>query len=135
MVDGNERATADLEELAQAWAAAELRGDAAALDRILADDFVGIGPRGFLVTKAQWLARFGAGGLRYDTFVFDELRVRFHGEAAIVTGRQTQTGSFQRQDVQAQLRAMLVFVRQRGAWQLAGLQLSPIMPPLSGAQR
>jgi hypothetical protein len=25
-------------------------------------------------------------------------------------------------------------VRQRGAWQLAGLQLSPIMPPLAEAQ-
>ena len=134
MVDDNERTTAELEELAQGWAAAELRGDSATLDRMLAEDFVGIGPRGFLVTKEQWLARFGAGGLRYDTFVFDEARMRVYGEAAIVTGRQTQTGSFQTQDVQAQLRAMLVFVRQRGAWQLAGLQLSPIMPPLAEAQ-
>jgi ketosteroid isomerase-like protein len=102
---------------------------------MLADDFVGIGPRGFMVTREQWLARFGAGGLRYDTFVFDEVHVRVYGEAAIATGRQTQTGSFQTQDVQAQLRAMLVFVRQDGTWQLAGLQLSTIMPPPNDAQR
>jgi ketosteroid isomerase-like protein len=135
MADDTGRTIAELETLTQTWVAAELGGDIAVLDRMLADDFVGIGPRGFLVTKEHWLARFGAGGLRYDSFVLDEVRVRVYSEAAIVTGRQTQTGSFQTQDVQAQLRAMLVYVRQHGVWRLAGLQLSPLMPPVNEAQR
>ena len=61
--------------LAAAWAAAELGGDTASLKEILADDFVGVGPRGFTLGEEQWLSRQEAGNLRYGFFGLGELEV------------------------------------------------------------
>ena len=56
------------------WAAAEQRGDADYLETALTDDFVGVGPAGFMLTKEQWLRRF-AGSLSCDSFAIEEVDV------------------------------------------------------------
>ena len=117
--------------LGEDWAAAELRGDATFLGGILADDFVGVGPRGFMLTKDQWISRHEAGSLRYESFGLDEVQVRLFGEAAITVCRQSAKGVYEdengRFDLDDQFRATLILVSQDERWQLAGLQLSPIL--------
>ena len=55
------------------WSTAETSGDVATLGRQLAPDFVGIGPLGFTLTKANWLDRHATGALAYSTFRIEEL--------------------------------------------------------------
>lgn len=114
-----------VEEFAEEWAAAEHRGDTAFLEDVLTDEFVGVGPLGFMLTREQWLGRF-AGGLSYDSFALEEVEARLYEGAAVVTGRQKQTGGFQGNDVGGQFRASLVLVEGDGRWQLAGWHASPI---------
>jgi predicted ester cyclase len=121
-----ERTEQDVARLVDAWAAAELRGDVAFLDGVLADDFVGIGPLGFMLTKQEWLARYQSGDLKYTAFTVDDVRVRVYSEAALVTCRQVQQATYRGADIPGQFRASLTFVRQDGQWRLAGLQLSAI---------
>jgi uncharacterized protein (TIGR02246 family) len=120
-----------LEELAQEWASAELRGDTALLGSAMTEDYVGVGPRGFTLTREQWLNRHEAGNLRYESFGLDEIQVRLYGDAAVAVCRQSAEGVYEdengRYDIHEQFRATLVFVRQQGRWLLAGLQLSPIL--------
>jgi ketosteroid isomerase-like protein len=123
--------TEELKKLVEDWAAAELRGDAAFLGSALADDFIGIGPRGFMLTKDQWLKRHESGKLRYESFGWDEVQVRLYGEAAVVTGRQSAEGKYEAYDLSEPFRATLVLVKQQGRWLLAGLHLSPIAGPPS----
>lgn len=119
-----------VKHLAAEWAAAEQRGDTAALDRILTDDFVGIGPRGFTLTKQEWLQRHQAGALVYDALSLDDIQVRVYGgDTAIMVARETQAARYQGQPMPGEFRTTLVWVRQDGDWRLAGTQLSPIMPP------
>jgi ketosteroid isomerase-like protein len=123
--------TKELREVVEDWAAAEQRGDAASLEGALAEDFIGIGPRGFMLTKDQWLERHESGKLRYRSLGLDEVQVRLYGDAAVVTGRQSAEGKYEDFDLRDQFRATLVFVKQRERWMLAGLHLSPITGPAS----
>jgi ketosteroid isomerase-like protein len=118
--------TQQLKKLGQDWAAAELRGDTAFLEHALADDFVGVGPRGFMLTKDQWLARHESRVLRYESLVWDDALPRLYGDAAVVTGRETVKGKYENYDLQDQFRTTLVFVKQQERWLLASLHLSPI---------
>ncbi len=124
-----EHAEQEVARLADAWATAELRGDATFIERTLADDFIGIGPLGFMLTKQEWLARHQSGDLKYDVHTLDEARVRVYNEAAILIGRLTQEATYRGNPVNAQLRTTLVFIHQHGQWQLAGLHFCNIGQP------
>ncbi len=130
--------TGQLEKLGEDWAVAELRGDTASLGRVLADDFVAVGPRGFMLTKEEWLWRHESGNLTYESFEWDEVTVRVHGDAAVMIGRQTARGRYQdgdfRYEIQDQFRATLLFVEEQGRWLMLGLHLSPIAGPPAGSR-
>jgi ketosteroid isomerase-like protein len=135
MAQRHDGTDAAVQQLIDDWVAAELNGDADALARITADDFVGIGPRAFTLTKEQWVERFGSGDLRHEAFALNESSVRRYGDAAMVVGRQVQRAQFKGSDVSGEFRVTLVLVRQAGVWQLVNWQASgPIMeaPPSRG---
>ena len=125
-----EHAEQEIVRLAVTWANAELRGDTTLLGRLLVDDYIGIGPLGFVLTKQEWLARHEAGDLKYESFTLDEVKVRvYNTDAAILTGRQAQQASYRGNSIPGQFRITLVFVQQQRRWQLASLQLSSIGQP------
>ncbi|HWM51038.1 MAG TPA: nuclear transport factor 2 family protein, partial [Thermoplasmata archaeon] len=78
---------AELLELAENVRQAELRGDVPFLDRALTTDFVGIGPRGFVLNKEAWLGRHRLGDLKYESIERDEMALRTYTDAAILTIR------------------------------------------------
>jgi ketosteroid isomerase-like protein len=127
-----------LEGLGEDWAAAELGGDTVTLGRILAEDFVAVGPRGFMLTREQWLFRHDSGSLTYQAFEWDEVQVRVRGNAAVMIGRQTASAVYEdgdvRHEIQDQFRTTLVFVEEQGRWLLLGLHLSPIAGPPAGRE-
>ena len=115
-----------LKEFAQEWSAAERGGDASFFEDALTDDFVGVGPLGFMLNKEQWLGRF-AGGLSYDSFNIDELEARFHADTAVATCRQKQAGTYQGEAVdvmQGEFRVTLVLVEQEDRGLVAGWHAS-----------
>jgi ketosteroid isomerase-like protein len=130
----NERIVSEVQKFDEKWAAAEVRGDKTALDTMLTDDFVGVGPRGFVLTKSEWLDRHTSGDLKYDALNVDEIEVHPYGDAALVTSRQLQKGNYQSHDIQGQFRATQLLVRDGDRWRLASLHLSPIAGPPNWAQ-
>ena len=128
----------DVDTFLSEWSNAERNGDGTALDALLTDDFLGVGPLGFVLPKSIWVQRFDQFGLAYETFELDELQTRVHGDAALVTARQTARGTAGGQPVPEAVRATLTLVVEGGSWQLAGIHMSfiagtPGAPPLPGA--
>jgi len=121
-------ATTDILDLVRNWAAAEQDGDEAALDGLLAADFVGVGPLGFVLGRDQWLARF-ANGLHNDAFAVEEPAVREFGDAALVIGAIEQRNHYQGHDNSGRFRVSLAAVREPGGWKLAGAHLGPLQVP------
>ncbi len=126
-VDG--QAEAAILEVGKRWADAELNGDTDGLADLLADDFTGVGPRGFLLDKQAWLARHASGALRHEEFSWQDVAVRGYGDTAVAVGIQEGRGSYGGQSMSGRFRVTQVLVRAGGAWMIAGLHLSPVTAP------
>jgi ketosteroid isomerase-like protein len=129
-----------IDDLLTDWAAAECNGDVSTLDRLLTDDFAGIGPLGFQLAKPAWLARF-QGGLSYDRFELEEIQPRHYENAAVVTARQIGKGTLAGDPLPFEtLRATLTLIGRDDRWRLAAVHMSfvagtPGAPPLPAVGR
>jgi len=133
MDDPNEEITAFLE----AWTAADRNADTALLDDHLTDDFVGVGPFGFTLSKADWRARHETADLTYDAFDVDEVQARVYDDTAVVVARHTAVGAYRGNPIPEAVRATLVLVCDEGTWRFASIHISfiagtPAAPPLPG---
>src|SRR6184192_899079 len=97
---------------------AQVHADAAALERIYADDFIGVGPSGTVRTKPQVISDFTSGDLRFQSITTDDVRVRLYGNAAVETGHSTMIGQDKGQTVPRDTRFTRVWVKQQGRWRL-----------------
>ena len=115
-------------DLVQRWAAAEQENDAGRLDGLLAGEFAGVGPFGFILTRDQWRARF-ANGLVNRSFAVTDLQVRDFGTAAVGTGVLAQQTSWQGTDNSGRFRVTIVAVRVGDRWRLAHVHIGPLQAP------
>ena len=115
-------------DLVNRWAEAEQGNDAEALEGLLAHDFVGVGPLGFVLDRQQWLARFG-NGLENRAFAVEDAQARDYGTAAVVVGVLAQETSFQGRDNSGRFRLTLVATRPNGRWLLANAHIGTLQQP------
>ena len=118
----------DIDILLSDWTEAERTGDRDRLDGVLAGDFVGIGPVGFVLPRDAWLARLGP-DLRYDSLDLDEVSVRRFDGAAVVVARQHAVGEARGHPVPGDTRVSFVVVREDDGPRIAGIQYSLMAPP------
>jgi ketosteroid isomerase-like protein len=97
---------------------AQIGADAAALDRIYAADFIGIGPSGKLRNKTQVLSDFTSGELKFQTITTSDVEVRVYGNTAVETGISIMDGQDKGKTVPRDNRFTRVWVKENGHWQL-----------------
>jgi len=106
---------------------AQIHADAAALKRIYADDFIGVGPSGTVRTKPQVISDFTSGDLRFQSITTEDVRVRVYGNASVETGRSTMDGQDKGRAVPHDTRFTRVWIKQQGRWRLVANHYSSSM--------
>jgi ketosteroid isomerase-like protein len=118
----NDSAEQAVLKLTQEWLAAENSVDRAALNRIIADDFLGTGPRGTTVSKKDVIPREGSEGHGL-AISGQDLKVRVFGDTAIVTGRGVPSTQ-----ERPEMRITVVFLKRADRWQMVAGHLSAVPP-------
>ena len=106
---------------------AQIGADAVALNRIYADDFIGVGPSGTVRTKTQVIADFTSGDLKFQSITTEDVQVRIYGNTAVETGRSTMIGQDKGKAVPRDNRFTRVWIKQQGRWQLVSNHYSSLI--------
>jgi ketosteroid isomerase-like protein len=116
-------------QLERDWEQANAKNNLAALDRILAPEFVNTDSDGRLTTRAEVIARRKSGAVKFAAFTQDDYKVHLFGDTAIVTGRSTIKGIRDGKDYSGQERFTDVFVPRDGRWQAVSTHASRVAKP------
>jgi uncharacterized protein (TIGR02246 family) len=113
---GNATDESAIRALEHKWDAANLKGDAAALDALFADGFIMTDSDGRVRTKAEAVDAVKNGKIKYQASATENLKIILHGDAAVVSG--TWRGKFTHEGKAASMieRFTNFYVRQRGQW-------------------
>ena len=71
------------------WAESVATGDTSAIERILADDFTEVDPKGRLYTKQQMIDETRNAPKYFVSNRLNDVKVRFYGNTAITQGSET----------------------------------------------
>ncbi len=129
-------AEAELKRLELEWFDAVVKGDAEALNRILADDFTALNDDGSFINKAKMIEMSQAGLVKLDEIRSDEFKLRLYGNTAEVTGRATY---MRNQKPLGQSNHIEIWVKRAGVagrprWQAVSWVSIPIKASVLGAK-
>jgi len=86
---GNAEAERYIKDSERQWAESVASGDSTVVERILAEDFVGVDPDGSLYEKAKMVKDTVSAPKYFLSNHLNEVKVRFYGDAAVAQGSES----------------------------------------------
>jgi hypothetical protein len=113
------QAEAEIQKLERTWAQVAVTGDPAVMERIFADDFVGVSPEGVQYTKRGFIEDTKANPLGFASNEIKTMKVRFFDDVAVAQGDSTFT---RKSGEQGRFVWTDVLVRRGGKWRIVAAQ-------------
>jgi hypothetical protein len=110
------------------WSDTWLKSDVKAMDRLLTADFVEVAPDGSISSRAEHLAGFSSGKLKFQAMDFSDMKVRFYGNVAVVTGFVMVKSSYEGKDNSGKFAFTDVLVFHDGGLKAASTQATKVGP-------
>jgi hypothetical protein len=120
------RAEQELIQIENDLVSALLKHDVSVFDRFLDKDYIFTDSGSTVHFKADVLGYLKSGDLINETYVLSDLRVRFYGKTAVVTGRSKTKWRAGDDGAIDQDRFTDVFVKRNGRWYLVAGQTTRI---------
>jgi hypothetical protein len=108
------------------WIRAFPKGDARALDAILAPTYSDTDEEGNRTTKQDILGALKSGDVKFDSISFEQLHVQPYGNAAVATGVALQKGAYKGQPFAPKVAFTDTFVRENGVWRAVASQRTAV---------
>ena len=121
----------EIEALELDWRQAQLNNNVSEVERLLADDYLGISANGTLETKADELTRRRSGSLHITQLELSDIKVRIYGDTAVVTSRADLIGKNGDRDISGRFRYTRVYSNREGQWRIVSFEASRV----SGEER
>jgi ketosteroid isomerase-like protein len=96
--------------------------DAAALDRLYADGYVFVGDTGALMTKAERVAAFRSGALKYESISHEVASIRLFGDTAVAIVRFTTKVAPGVKISDGKFVTTATYAKTKGRWQIVAAQ-------------
>ncbi len=96
--------------------------------RVYSEDFIGTLSHGQPVNKAQLIDVVQQPGIKYESFISSDIRVRFFRDVAIATCLWSSRTILNGQRLGGQLRVVHVYVNGPRGWQAVASQATPLPP-------
>lgn len=106
------------------WNDAYKRADIATMGSLLAEDFVITVEDGSTFSKPGYLAHNGDTTVRVELSEMTDLKVRIHGNVAIVTGAYHEKGTSKGKPYESRDRLTDIWMKTNGAWQVVAAHYS-----------
>jgi ketosteroid isomerase-like protein len=125
-----------VEALEEQWRKAQLAGDAATMDRMLSEDFIGISMSGQVNTKSQQLERVRTRKLVVTKIELSDMKVKLLGSVAIVTCQADVEGTSEGTSVKGKYRYTRVYQHlPSGDWKITSFEATRIKSPRPSQQK
>jgi ketosteroid isomerase-like protein len=118
----------EIENLESQWRTALMQNDVVTINRLLADDYLGINPNGTLETKADALAQRRSGTVKISSIDPINMKVRVYGDTAVVTSQVEVAGHDGDRDISGRYHYTRVYSHKSGEWKVVSFEASRIPP-------
>ena len=116
--DHSDSASSKIIALENKWNAAYQRGDIAAMESLLAADFIITIEDGSTLSKSGYIAHNGDSTVHIEVTEMSEVSVRMHGNTAVVTGAYHEKGLSKGKPYEFRDRFTDVWMNLNGKWQV-----------------
>ena len=106
------------------WNEAYLKAEIAALNSLLADDFIITVEDGNTYSKPGYIAHAGDANVKVEVAEISDVKIRMHGSTAVVTGAYHEKGTSKGKPYEYHDRYTDIWQNSGGSWQLIASHFS-----------